>query len=116
MGPQNKEELFNLKHSSARNVIEHAFGLLKVRWAILRSHSFYPMKVQNRIMMACCYLHNFLCREIPDDPLEEEITEPTEPHTDSNVAYVSTIENNLVWNAWRDELAHMMYAEWLGRS
>ncbi|KAL0446139.1 UNVERIFIED_CONTAM: hypothetical protein Slati_1741800 [Sesamum latifolium] len=30
MGPQNKEELFNLKHSSARNVIERTFGLLKV--------------------------------------------------------------------------------------
>ncbi|KAL0444602.1 UNVERIFIED_CONTAM: hypothetical protein Slati_2182900 [Sesamum latifolium] len=55
-GPQNKEELFNLKHSSARNVIECAFGLLKVRWAILRSHSFYHVKVHNRIIMACCYL------------------------------------------------------------
>ncbi|KAL0295555.1 UNVERIFIED_CONTAM: hypothetical protein Sangu_2507200 [Sesamum angustifolium] len=28
-GPRNKEELFNLKHSSARNVIERTFGLLK---------------------------------------------------------------------------------------
>ncbi|KAL0430554.1 UNVERIFIED_CONTAM: hypothetical protein Sradi_0681400, partial [Sesamum radiatum] len=28
-GPQNKEELFNLRHSSARNVIERTFGLLK---------------------------------------------------------------------------------------
>ncbi|KAL0439170.1 UNVERIFIED_CONTAM: hypothetical protein Slati_2400000 [Sesamum latifolium] len=31
-GPKNHEELFNLKHSSARNVIERAFGLLKIRW------------------------------------------------------------------------------------
>ncbi|KAL0319841.1 UNVERIFIED_CONTAM: hypothetical protein Sradi_5245600 [Sesamum radiatum] len=35
-GPQNPRELFNLKHSSARNVIERVFGLLKaVTWAIL---------------------------------------------------------------------------------
>ncbi|KAL0320106.1 UNVERIFIED_CONTAM: hypothetical protein Sradi_5272100 [Sesamum radiatum] len=38
IGPQNKEELFNLKHSSARNVIEHtSFGLLKVRWSFEES-------------------------------------------------------------------------------
>ncbi|KAL0311191.1 UNVERIFIED_CONTAM: hypothetical protein Sangu_2413800 [Sesamum angustifolium] len=36
-GPQNKEELFNLKHSFARNVIERTFGLLKVQWGILRN-------------------------------------------------------------------------------
>ncbi|XLR07987.1 hypothetical protein S83_035925 [Arachis hypogaea] len=33
--PQNRLELFNKKHSSARNVIEQCFGLLKKRWAIL---------------------------------------------------------------------------------
>ncbi|KAL0416797.1 UNVERIFIED_CONTAM: hypothetical protein Slati_3511600 [Sesamum latifolium] len=104
-GPQNKEELFNLKHSSARNVIECAFGLLKVRWAILRSHSFYHVKVHNRIN-GLLLPHNFQCLEMPDNPLEEEITKPTEPHTNPNAAFVSTIENNPVWNAWRDELAH----------
>ncbi|KAL0361262.1 UNVERIFIED_CONTAM: hypothetical protein Sradi_3810700 [Sesamum radiatum] len=35
IGPQNKEELFNLKHSSARNVIERTFGLLKLEGHIL---------------------------------------------------------------------------------
>ncbi|XP_072062175.1 protein ANTAGONIST OF LIKE HETEROCHROMATIN PROTEIN 1-like [Arachis hypogaea] len=33
--PQNRLELFNKKHFSARNVIEQCFGLLKKRWAIL---------------------------------------------------------------------------------
>ncbi|KAL0433301.1 UNVERIFIED_CONTAM: hypothetical protein Slati_2664400 [Sesamum latifolium] len=41
-GPQNRQELFNLKHSSTGNVIERTFDLLKVRWGILRSQSFYP--------------------------------------------------------------------------
>ncbi|MFQ6667454.1 hypothetical protein Gotur_033475 [Gossypium turneri] len=36
------EEFCNMKHASARNVIERCFGLLKLRWGILRSRSFYP--------------------------------------------------------------------------
>ncbi|KAH9792262.1 DDE Tnp4 domain-containing protein [Citrus sinensis] len=35
--PRNKKEFFNMKHSSTRNVIERCFGLLKMRWAILRN-------------------------------------------------------------------------------
>ncbi|KAG6511314.1 hypothetical protein ZIOFF_029373 [Zingiber officinale] len=71
VGPQNYKELFNWRHSQARNVIERAFGLLKKRWAILRSPSFYPLKTQNRIILACMLLHNFIRSEMPDDPIEE---------------------------------------------
>ena len=31
----NHEELFNLRHASARNVVERVFGVLKKRWGIL---------------------------------------------------------------------------------
>ncbi|XP_052878904.1 uncharacterized protein LOC128285455 [Gossypium arboreum] len=41
--PSTPEEVFNMKHASARNVIERCFGLLKLRWGILRSPSFYPI-------------------------------------------------------------------------
>ncbi|KAK8349574.1 hypothetical protein V6Z12_A06G151100 [Gossypium hirsutum] len=41
--PSTLEEFFNMKHASARNVIERCFGLLKLRWGILRSPSFYPI-------------------------------------------------------------------------
>lgn len=71
IGPQNYKEFFNAKHCSSRNVIERAFGLLKRRWAILRSPSFYPLKVQNRIIMACILMHNFIRSEMPDDPLQK---------------------------------------------
>ncbi|PPE02619.1 hypothetical protein GOBAR_DD00318 [Gossypium barbadense] len=41
--PSTPQEFFNMKHASARNVIERCFGLLKMRWGILRSPSFYPI-------------------------------------------------------------------------
>jgi hypothetical protein len=71
--PTTAEEFFNMKHSSARNIIERCFGLLKLRWAILRSPSFYPIKTHNQIIMACCLLHNYVRREMLVDPLEEEL-------------------------------------------
>ncbi|KAL0284779.1 UNVERIFIED_CONTAM: hypothetical protein Sangu_2808700 [Sesamum angustifolium] len=72
-GQQNRQDLFNLEHSSVHNVIERTFGLLKVRWGILRSQSFFPVKVQNRIILACCMIHNFLRNEMVDDSLEREL-------------------------------------------
>ncbi|XP_011100998.1 protein ALP1-like [Sesamum indicum] len=72
-GPQNYREFFNLKHASAHNVIERTFGLLKMRWGILRSQSFYSTKVQSRIILACCLQHNFLRQEMPDDPFEADL-------------------------------------------
>ncbi|KAL8536846.1 hypothetical protein ACS0TY_012138 [Phlomoides rotata] len=41
--------------------------------AILWSPSFYPISVQNKIILACALIHNFIRNEIPDDPLAEGI-------------------------------------------
>ncbi|XP_008777637.2 uncharacterized protein LOC103697538 [Phoenix dactylifera] len=71
----NAHEFFNMKHSRARNVIERCFGLLKGRWAILRSKSFYSVKTQYRIISACCLLHNFIIEEMPIDPMNIEVVE-----------------------------------------
>ncbi|XVF64247.1 hypothetical protein PTKIN_Ptkin09bG0153100 [Pterospermum kingtungense] len=59
-----------LKVPPARNVTERYFGLLKIRWCILRSLSFYLIKIHNRIIVACCLLHNFIRREMSYDPIE----------------------------------------------
>ncbi|KAL0336714.1 UNVERIFIED_CONTAM: hypothetical protein Sradi_4883300 [Sesamum radiatum] len=90
--PRNTEELFNLKHSSTRNVIERKFGLLKVRWGILRNQSFYSIEVQDKIIIACCLLHNFIQNEMPDDPLELEIPDARDSVDETNVECISTIE------------------------
>ena len=78
--PINYEEYFNMKHASARNVIERCFGLLKMCWAILRSPSYYLIKTQNRIITACCLTHNLIRREMSTDPIDDDlnINEATE--------------------------------------
>ncbi|XP_074592484.1 uncharacterized protein LOC141848355 [Curcuma longa] len=68
--PETAEEFFNMKHSRARNVIERCFGLLKGRWKILASPSFFPMQTQVRIIIACCLLHNLIRKFMSHDPLE----------------------------------------------
>jgi hypothetical protein len=44
--PQNAEELFNLRHSRLRNVIERVFGVIKARFPILTSMPSYPYVFQ----------------------------------------------------------------------
>ncbi|KAH0996595.1 hypothetical protein GBA52_020459 [Prunus armeniaca] len=69
--PENYKELFNLRHSIARNVVERGFGLLKKRWSILRTPSFFNIKTQVRIINACFVLHNFIRTEPANDPVLE---------------------------------------------
>ena len=42
--PTNARELFNLRHSSLRVIVERAFGALKNRFRILDNKPFHPYK------------------------------------------------------------------------
>ncbi|KAK6119077.1 hypothetical protein DH2020_047195 [Rehmannia glutinosa] len=116
--PQNHRELFNLRHSKARNIIERAFGLLQARCGILRSNSFYPMKIQNRIIMACCLLQNFIRTVMAVDPLEQDVPEYIIDHSNAHADadFVDVVESSQIWTNWRDELATTMFNEWRGWS
>ena len=109
--PVNAREYFNMKHSGARNIIERCFGLLKGCWAILRSPSFYPVRTHNRVIIACCLLHNLVRRENDLDPLDEEFetiaVDPPPVDTDP----IMSIEPTDAWSTWRDTLANDMYLE-----
>ncbi|CAN1301725.1 Protein ALP1-like [Linum perenne] len=70
--PRTPEEYYNMKHSSARNVIEKMFGLFKMRWAILRDTTWFSPKVVGRIVHTCCLLHNFIRQEAGIDGLERD--------------------------------------------
>ena len=104
-----------MKHASVRNVIERCFGLLKMRWAILRSPSYYPIKTQNRIITACCLIHNLIRREMSIDPIENDLNtnEATQNLTEDDI--VASIALSDQWTTWRDNLAKQMFDEWRQR-
>jgi len=65
--PANKEELFNLHHSSARNVIERIFGVMKHRFRILLLAPEYSLEIQARIPAALAAIHNFIRSHDPNN-------------------------------------------------
>ncbi|XP_028112616.1 uncharacterized protein LOC114310731 [Camellia sinensis] len=96
--PMNPEEFFNLKHSVACNVLERCFGLLKIRWAILRTASYYPIKAQGHIITTCCLLHNLIRREMPVDPFEFELNNTPLPQPDLGEEFINTVEPSNQWS------------------
>ncbi|XP_041994111.1 putative nuclease HARBI1 [Salvia splendens] len=109
--PQNTKEIFNMRHTKARNVIERAFGVLKMRWGILRSASFYPIKTQIRLIMACFLLHNFIRREMEIDPAEIELDGVSTAVEEDNIGldYVDCVEPSSEWTNLRDSIALDMW-------
>ncbi|XP_028059294.1 putative nuclease HARBI1 isoform X2 [Camellia sinensis] len=105
--PVNPEEFFNMKHSAAHNVIETCFGLLKIRWAILRTTSYYPIKTQGHIITACCLLHNLNRREMPVDPFEVELNNTPTPQSNLGEEFINIVEPSNQWSDWRDALANI---------
>ncbi|KAI3470671.1 hypothetical protein Pfo_027334 [Paulownia fortunei] len=115
------EEFFNMKHSSARNIIERLFGLLKSRWGILRSSSYYPIKIQNRIIMTCCLLHNFIRQEMGVYQLDDEDNIQDEQgggenlnnnEVDEDEESVTMIEPSDEWITFRKNLAIDIFNTW----
>jgi hypothetical protein len=59
-GPQNAQELFNLRHASLRSVIERVFGIMKNRFAVLRHGCQHPLRTQVSLVQALCVVHNYI--------------------------------------------------------
>lgn len=112
--PTTPEEYFNMKHSSARNCIERCFGILKLRFAILRDSPYFPVRTHCRVITACCLLHNFIRREMVVDPVEQEYDE-LEEDEEETIDYIDTVESSDQWTDWRTTLANQMYNDWQAR-
>ncbi|MFQ6645510.1 hypothetical protein Gotur_020397 [Gossypium turneri] len=102
-----------MKHASARNVIKRCFGLLELRWGILRDLSFYLMRVHNRIIITCCLLQNFIRTYMSLDPIKAKLGEGLPSNViDDDESNIVNIHPSDAWNTWRMELANQMFYEW----
>ncbi|CAH9145871.1 unnamed protein product [Cuscuta epithymum] len=83
--PKTMRELFNLRHSTLRNAIERAFGVLKKRFPIMASadEPNFDVRTHTRIILACCILHNFLMGVDPDEVILREVDEELANRTDA---------------------------------
>ncbi|XP_042067085.1 putative nuclease HARBI1 [Salvia splendens] len=104
--PQTSREIFNMQHTRARNVIERAFAVLKMCWGILRTASYYHVKIQTWLIITCFLLHNYIRSEMPTDPIEmtenDEFTDNKEAKDDGDLGeFVNRVEPSPAWNDMR---------------
>jgi hypothetical protein len=105
------KETFNHAHSSLRNVIERAFGMLKMKWRILLDIPSYSAETQSHIICACIALHNFIRlngfvdNNINYVPVEATIDQPQTVDCPQGFDMPSM-------NAVRDQMAEQLYTRY----
>ncbi|CAN1799406.1 hypothetical protein LINPERHAP1_LOCUS22099 [Linum perenne] len=102
-----------MKHSSARNFIARAFGLLKMRWAILRGTTWLSLDIVARMVHACCLIHIFIKKQVGDDGLERVYMRTSS--TDSTIPaeqmeeVISSMHLTPEWTNFRSNKAQEMW-------
>lgn len=95
-------ENFNKRLSRARRTIENAFGILVVRWRILKNTLVMEPNSAERLVLACVILHNFVKkhRNAITAQIESQWNEIVDPLQNINPASVY-IGNNSRQSAYR---------------
>ncbi|XP_024312476.1 putative nuclease HARBI1 [Brachypodium distachyon] len=119
--PKDYKELFNLLHARLRNHIERVFGVLKMRFPILKVATHYPIQTQVKIPVVAIVLHNIIRSHRGD---EEWLTTQTLhidprryvdlPSGDVTTRVDSTPSSSQrnPGNALRDDIAKKMWADY----
>lgn len=106
-----EEAVFNYRLSRARRCIENAFGILCSKWACLKKTLYCSPDRAQRIMTACCLLHNFLLNNKSQTYCPDSYTDKL------------TEDGTLIEGEWRrrvnqrdDSLFHTSLPSHVGRS
>ena len=108
-------ELFNLRHASARNVIERIFGVLKRRFRILLLAPEYDLNTQAKIPAALCAIHNFIqINDADEGSLPKERNLHDQDHNISDGVFVGENlegdDNEMARR--RDQIAQAMWEDY----
>jgi DDE superfamily endonuclease len=115
--PENAHELFNLRHSSFRNSVERAIGVLKKCFPIIASctEAHYDVDIVSNMFITCCILHNFLMGVDPDEALIAKVdNELMHSEIESkSVQFSSRNEECRCGERMRDIIAHRMWHDYV---
>lgn len=121
--PTTREELFNLCHSSLRNVVERIFGVTKRRFQIFKHAPEYSLDVQSSLVFAITTLHNFIRNhQLQEDIYDrkEELAEKEKGSSLENVLEedINTLantskEDGKQINEFHDKLAERMWQDYI---
>ena len=124
LSPVNAQELFNLRHAQARNVIERIFGIFKERFAILSHPANFSLEIQIRIPPGLAAIYNMIIDLDPLD-LEEHLQEqearggPPDPCQGEPPSFLGDLANGPVnraeerrASALRDRMAQQMWMDY----
>jgi uncharacterized protein YoaH (UPF0181 family) len=125
--PQNHEELFNLRHASARNAVERIFGVFKRQFGIFKTAPEYPINMQAMFVPALAAVHNFTGVH-DQDRLMDQTNSPSgfqqarsltagtemEPRviTEEELGFNITAEEKQRANERRDRIARQMWVDY----
>lgn len=108
-GPSNAKELFNLRHSSLRNVVERIFGVLKRQWQILAGKGCeYSIDTQGDIFCALIGLFNFRKQHGEVDLFTEEEIDNIDEVEDILEGDTSITAGSAWMDQKRDQIASQM--------
>ena len=109
--PQNKHELFNLRHASLQNAIERIFGVLKRQFQILLLAPEYDLEIQAKIPAALCAIHNFIKEhDLDEGDLEETRDFFDECRRDENEPFA--LGDPEETGSMQDQIAEEMWLEY----
>jgi hypothetical protein len=111
--PSNAKELFNLRHSSLRNVIERIFGVLKRQWQILAGKGCeYSIDTQGDLFYALIGLYNFGKQHGETDLFINDIQDDIDELEEIEEGNKGTTARNVWMDQKRDQIATQMWEDY----
>ena len=111
--PENAKELFNLRHSQLRNVIERIFGVFKRRFLSMNYSGGFDIPTQIRTQLGLTVFHNFITlHRLADDEDIFIVGASNNNSAGDQESSKNTIFIGTKMNKFRDEIAATMWRDY----